>query len=1265
MAGDRFLQNDNTSHGYSPAAEDEDVREFSPSSKGTGGDTGLRGRSQEDRERQRLTAQSQDDEESKADVRRMARLFLLIGIATTFPWNSLLTSLPIFTITYFPTYKWGMWTAQISAGANLLAQPVLRWLMRRVTLGSCYLVSTSLLLVSTILVPLLGYFFQKTPTGFVLALSSIFLLASAAASLQATAFVLSAAVPDERYLFRFFVGQGGAGVLAAVCGILPYLVKRLIPSQAISTFSFIQTSPSVLLPFSEPFNNTTTPSSSSSLPSFPGIMLQLDLEQKGGFAQRETTNLSQSTGTSLSDDNDDKEEVRWSLYSSVFVFSICICILLICAFSYRALKSSRLFSHLLEHPQSTSSSSSPPATRRVPYGLDGERRRGREEDQEDQQGKKNKKTRTAGRKGASHEEETIPLAEDESPPHRRRGEEREEEEERRRRWMNDENVNGATLNDVSPMKRQMKGKGHEEGEEGEGDLHVSVIPVGEKEKDKGAKTWADRRVQAEIRNAFLVFFVSGVLFPAASAEWRPPSTSPPSPTASFIESTATAAAASTGAADGVFSSSFLPSFLSTFLTAQQLQLALASCFQVGDLISRVMARWFLLFDTSTHSSSSSSSSSTHQREASTGRRGGTGTLDNRFGEDEVNGQSTIGKTEKKEGNPDNEEEEEDGEHRRDKRKMKSERENDIQHNNDDVNLIPHRDGSKSSPLTIPVALRFLFIPLFLISQLATLPPSSVLPSSFSSSSSSVSTVDNEDPTSPNHPHSIFSKRRQDEEYRSGRRLFSDTFSISSSHPSPLRLSTRDGDSFSQPRFGPEDSQRNPLHLTPPSSSGVSTPRQDLSEVMPSSSSPQTSASFLDLSLSVDHDAYLDSLWRSEEEALQKMEEEKKKKNRLHGGVEEREEEGFAKKDRDVSERPRSLLLAKKRRRLSSTHHRPSSEMPKKTPRTTTSPNLHSSSSPFSSPPRLLFGEFNTPSHSSSSPPPSHPDSHPHHYHPRDEEEILASLFSSSSPSSSSSSSSSFIPFSSPSQEVPNPSSFSSLSSHVAFSGERKSDLDRSGGDVKDFFFWFLSLDLVRILLVLLLAFTNGLYSTIAILNANASAHAAALLHHSFYRKKKAYPACSSPSSSLLGRRRERESEEDNSDLSKRQKVEDQVTTPTSSSVQTPSDPMDEGEKETSRERRERDRFHRNYRHRENEDIEKAQEEEEEEEEEDVQETYLIRSSSLYVPIVPEREGSGVQEEVIQRARQKVAFAVNVAVVAGLCAGSWSGAALQFCLPRTM
>lgn len=60
--------------------------------------------------------------------------------------------------------------------------------MRRVTLGSCYLASTSLLLVSTILVPLLGYFFQKTLTGFVLALSSIFLLASAAASLQATAF---------------------------------------------------------------------------------------------------------------------------------------------------------------------------------------------------------------------------------------------------------------------------------------------------------------------------------------------------------------------------------------------------------------------------------------------------------------------------------------------------------------------------------------------------------------------------------------------------------------------------------------------------------------------------------------------------------------------------------------------------------------------------------------------------------------------------------------------------------------------------------------------------------------------------------------------------------------------------------------------------------------------------------------------------------------------------------------------------------------------
>lgn len=78
--------------------------------------------------------------------------------------------------------------AQISAGANLLAQPVLRWLMPRVSLASCYIVSTTVLLFSTILVPLAGYFFQRTLTGFVLALSSLFLLASAAAALQATAF---------------------------------------------------------------------------------------------------------------------------------------------------------------------------------------------------------------------------------------------------------------------------------------------------------------------------------------------------------------------------------------------------------------------------------------------------------------------------------------------------------------------------------------------------------------------------------------------------------------------------------------------------------------------------------------------------------------------------------------------------------------------------------------------------------------------------------------------------------------------------------------------------------------------------------------------------------------------------------------------------------------------------------------------------------------------------------------------------------------------
>lgn len=103
MAG-RFLQS-HRSNGYSPATGDEDGGFSASEGKGRG-DTAPSEVNQEERERQALT----EDDSNKADVKRMARLFLLIGIATTFPWNSLLTSLPIFTITYFPTYKWGMWT---------------------------------------------------------------------------------------------------------------------------------------------------------------------------------------------------------------------------------------------------------------------------------------------------------------------------------------------------------------------------------------------------------------------------------------------------------------------------------------------------------------------------------------------------------------------------------------------------------------------------------------------------------------------------------------------------------------------------------------------------------------------------------------------------------------------------------------------------------------------------------------------------------------------------------------------------------------------------------------------------------------------------------------------------------------------------------------------------------------------------------------------------------------------------------------------------
>lgn len=307
--------------------------------------------------------------------------------------------------------------------------------------------------------------------------------------------VLSAAVPDEKYLFRFFVGQGGAGVLAAVCGILPYLVKRFVSARTISTFSFLQTVPGVL-PFPTD-TGTTTSSSSSSSSSM--AMLQLDLQHQSLESSGDTA----ATKSAQVGDHHD-EEVRWSLYSSIFVFSVCIFILLVCAFSYRALKSSRLFAHLLERP--AASSSSPHASGAPVSSIQRRRVEGEGGGDRDDGERGYKQGRTRREEG---EDETMPLAADVSPPHRRNNKgpgSRRASEEREGVERRSPLPHGDVRADTNGFPPGRKERDRDRDEDS---THLISSSTG-KEK---IKSWADKRVQAETRNAFLVFFVSGVLFP--------------------------------------------------------------------------------------------------------------------------------------------------------------------------------------------------------------------------------------------------------------------------------------------------------------------------------------------------------------------------------------------------------------------------------------------------------------------------------------------------------------------------------------------------------------------------------------------------------------------------------------------------------------------------------------------------------------------------------------------------------------------------------
>ncbi|PFH36158.1 hypothetical protein BESB_043500 [Besnoitia besnoiti] len=486
--------------------------------------------------------------------------------------------------------------AQINSAALLLIQPLLGWIMPRMSLASCYVASLGALLVAAILVPLFGYLFQTTLFGFAACLSALFILAASGAFVQATAFVLAASAADERYLFRFFVGQAAAGVLAALCGFTPYLIRQVLRHRETRFMASAFPHLADLSPLSHSsvaHIDSELPHAADNLTGVP-LLLRRDVVTAAPVA------------------NDD--ETTWSLYSSVFVFTVCTFLTLVCLISYRALTKSRTFSKLLALPASPESSE-----------------------------------RDAGR------EETVPLAADASPHARR-------EPTAVATWA--ARLQGAETQETN----EHAGDGGSRTRGGRGGVAGSGATAG-----ASKESWADKRVKAEQRNLFLTLFVTGLVFPACTAEWRP-------------ESSAAMAVGSKAAA----ATSTVWALMMSGFTAQQLQLVLATSFQVGDLVSRLCCRWFkflmLLRETAAADMLRAGA-----EEAASGAAGPLPLPSWAARESQESGDA---------------EGEDRGNRQEEARRGKR-----------------HAERA-SSPLTVPVALRFLFVPFFLVSQLASLPSAS-------------------------------------------------------------------------------------------------------------------------------------------------------------------------------------------------------------------------------------------------------------------------------------------------------------------------------------------------------------------------------------------------------------------------------------------------------------------------------------------------------------------------------------------------------------
>ncbi|KFH03893.1 putative transmembrane protein [Toxoplasma gondii VAND] len=465
--------------------------------------------------------------------------------------------------------------------------------MPRISLASCYLSSLGALLVATILVPVFGYFFQTTFLGLATCLSALFILAAAGAFLQATAFILAGSVTDERYLYQFFVGQAAAGVLAAICGFTPYLIRQMLQHGGWRVVPL-------------------RPNFSVGVPHGAGA--------ESGHTDFEliNTRVHSSPGDSMLHDN----EYLWSLCSSSLAFIVCTCLTLICILSYRALNQSRLFSTLLALPASSHDADEAPLT-----------------------------------------EEVVPLVSDASPNVHVETENTSVSIARSQR-------EGETANDASKFDRGSEKPG---GRGPGGDVSVSTSAATEQAK------WIDKRVRVEQTNLFLTLFVTGLLFPASTAEWRPQ--------ASLV-------ASKTGNAANV---TVLALFMSGF-TAQQLQLFLATCFQAGDLVSRLFTRWFkcCLLESETAKGNQLHA----EAEAAASEAAGPHPLPSwirREDEDDDNKLTEGSET------------------------RRVERQSGRDHEEGERDRL--RAESANSALTVPVILRFLFVPLFIISQLATLPPS--------------------------------------------------------------------------------------------------------------------------------------------------------------------------------------------------------------------------------------------------------------------------------------------------------------------------------------------------------------------------------------------------------------------------------------------------------------------------------------------------------------------------------------------------------------